>query len=171
MTDTSVLQSSNMKYVAENMINELQTDSNLTLKQLLQTGMNLLMAAERQLHLQQQPQDKGNGYFARQLGTPLGSLDLKVPRDRDGDFRPSLLPKPHQRDFEERSQWIESLLLSGSSPKQIELSLSQLGMHYNREELEQLKASYYESFQQWQKRELPNDMMGLFIDVYKRLVN
>ena len=60
------------------------------------------MKAERKIHLKENDNDKGNGYYDRKLGTPVGALDLPLPRDRDGDFRPQVLPDRFKRDSEDR---------------------------------------------------------------------
>ena len=124
------------------------------------------MMAERNAHLENNPVDKGNGSYQRKLGTPMGQLDLIVPRDRDGDFRPSVLPKQYNRDFAEREDLIMSLFINGYSPNQINKTLTSMHLHYNPEEIETLKNNYLELYNQWQNRELPCDVAGLFIDAY-----
>ena len=62
---------------------------------------------------------KGNGYYDRKLGTPVGAIDLLVPRDRDGDFRPQVLPDPFIRDSEDRFNRLQALFLSSYSPNNI----------------------------------------------------
>jgi len=151
----------------QHFIQQLQNHpEGITPVQLLQNSMNLLMQAERQLHLKQNPEDKGNGFFQRELGTPMGPLQLSVPRDRDGDFRPAILPEPYQRDYAERRNLLESLILNGYSPNQIQKTLRSLNLHYNPEEIESLRDEYAQLFSQWQQRELPSDVIGLFIDAY-----
>jgi len=152
--------------VVNEMITKIQNGDNISAKEILESAMNLLMMAERNLHLQQNNQDKGNGYFHRKLGTPLGQLNLEVPRDRDGDFRPSILPTPYQRDYQERYNFLQAIMLNGYSPNTIKRTFDQLNLHYNPNELKQLKENYVELFQQWQKRQLPTDVIALFIDVY-----
>jgi transposase-like protein len=153
-------------HLAKNILDEIQSGNKVSPTQILQTSMNLLMQAERQLHLEQNPEDKGNGFFERKLGTPMGELSLSVPRDRDGDFRPAILPPLYQRDYEEREALLESLLINGYSPQQIQKTLKALNLHYNPEEIDSLKKHYHQLFEQWQQRELPSDVMGLFIDAY-----
>ena len=121
----------------------------ITPLQLLQASMNMLMQAERNVHLEQNPGDKGNGFFPRQVGTPLGALALQVPRDRDGDFRPAILPKRYQRDYAERSALLESLLVNGYSPQKIQHTLHDLNLHYNPQEMEALKEHYLALFNQY----------------------
>ena len=153
--------------VMQHFISQLQNNpEGITPLHLLQNSMNLLMQAERQLHLKQNPHDKGNGYFSRELGTPMGTLELAVPRDRDGDFRPAILPDPYQRDYADRKHLLESLIINGYSPNQIQSTLNALHLHYNPEEIENLRDHYAQIFHQWQQRELPHDVIGLFIDAY-----
>jgi transposase-like protein len=158
--------SPNANEALNEMLAQLQTNGNISLQQLLQSSMNLFMLAERQLHLDQNSEDKGNGFFNRQLGTPMGSLNLDVPRDRDGDFRPAILPKPKQRDIKERYDILEALLVNGYSTNVIADSLRDLNLHYNPEELDTLKNHLQAEHQQWLSRQLPQDVIGLFIDVY-----
>lgn len=157
--------------VIKDMLDEIQKGNNPTTAEILQTTMNMLMLAERNLHLNANTADKGNGYFNRELGTPMGKLDIRVPRDRDGNFRPAILPTPHQRDYQERNEFLESLFINGYSPNNIRRTLNSLELHYNPKELDQLKNEYYDLFQKWQNRQLPEDIIGLFVDVYHNETN
>lgn len=157
---------SNYNAIAEDMLNNIKSESNMAPAQILQTAMNLLMMAERNLHLQNASDNKANGFFDRDLGTTLGNIKLKVPRDRNGEFRPTVLPSPYQRDIQEREQMIQSLLENGYSPNMIKRTLNHLNLHYNPKELEQLKEEYLELYKQWHSRQLSQDVIGLFVDVY-----
>ena len=59
---------------AAEMLNEIQQGNSPSLIKILEASMNMLMQAERKLHLSQNPSDKGNGLFSRKLGSSLGSL-------------------------------------------------------------------------------------------------
>ena len=58
------------------------------------------------------------------------------------------------------------LVINGYSPNQIHKTLTSMNLHYNPEELEILKKNYLDLYNQWQDRELPCDVAGLFIDAY-----
>jgi transposase-like protein len=126
----------------------------------------MLMKAERDVHLKENINDKGNGYYERKLGTPVGVLGLDVPRDRDGDFRPQVLPDRFKRDSEDRFNTLQALFLSSYSPNAINSIFNSLGLRYSKEELETLKKQYLDDFNAWSKRELPGDVIGIFIDAY-----
>ena len=152
--------------ISQTILREIEAGNNPSLKSILETALNLVMRAERNVHTASNAEDKGNGYYQRQLGTPIGNLSLDVPRDRDGDFRPQVLPQPHYRDCKERYALLESMLINSYSPNAILRSLQKLEMHYSAKELEQLKSELFEEFSIWQKRQLPKDVIGLFVDVY-----
>lgn len=148
------------------LLEQVQSGQPLTSATILETVLNLLMKAERAAHLSTQTQDKGNGFYTRKLGTPAGELDLRVPRDRDGDFRPRILPALRQRDSDERFPLLEELAVNGYSPNQIQRTLNGLNLHYNPEELALLKERYREEAHGWQHRQLDSDYLALFIDAY-----
>lgn len=155
----------NHQFVSQ-ILKDIEQGRNPSASDMLQTSMNLLMMAERGLHLQEHPHDKGNGYFKRKLGTPMGELSLNVPRDRDGDFRSTLLPAPYERDYAGRDELIKSLLSAAYSPNQIQQTLEQLNLSYNPRQLDTIKEEYHQLFLKWQMRELPSDVVSLFIDAY-----
>ena len=144
----------------------LQNNKNFSTSKILEHVFNLLMKAERHIHLEQNSNDKANGYYHRKLGTPVGALGLEVPRDRDGDFRPQVLPSPHRRDTNDRLSILQALLLSSYSPSAINSILNSLGLSYSKEELELLKNQYLDDFNAWNNRDLPQDVIGIFIDAY-----
>jgi len=147
-------------------LEQLQSGKPLTSATILESVFNLVMKAERDCYLADKSQDKANGFYQRQLGTPVGELDLQVPRNRQGDFRPQILPTPHQRDIDERQQLLEQLMLNGYSPNQIQRTFDKMGLHYNPEQAATLRDKYLEHFQMWQQRQLPHDCLALFIDAY-----
>ena len=54
-----------------------------------------------------------NGHTPKTLRSDDGELTIKVPRDRNGDFNPELVPK-HQRHFNGFDDAIISLIQEGS---------------------------------------------------------
>ncbi len=112
------------RFNSDNLNNELietllQNNKDFTTSKILEQVINMLMKAERDVHLKENINDKGNGYYERKLGTPVGILGLSVPRDRDGDFRPQVLPSRYKRDSEDRFKTLQALFLSSYSPASI----------------------------------------------------
>jgi transposase-like protein len=72
----------------EEILNFFQQEVNNLFKNLLEK----LMLEERRIYLDQQ-EDYANGFYTRDLLTKYGKVqDLKVPRVRNGSFRPAILP-------------------------------------------------------------------------------
>ncbi len=55
------------------------------------------MNQERNFFLENDDDNKANGYYERSLNTGSFKLNINVPRDRKGRFRPQILPDPYKR--------------------------------------------------------------------------
>ena len=67
--------------------------------ELLRMSFEALMKAERQEHLQQTTEDKGNGFRQVRAYGRGKMLELRVPRTREGNFYPLLMcPLPRARN-------------------------------------------------------------------------
>jgi len=63
------------------------------LKKMGQDLLERLMHEEREIYLENHP-PKANGYYTRDPLTPFGPIqELRVPRGREGNFHPKLLPR------------------------------------------------------------------------------
>ena len=90
----------------------LQNNKDFTTSKILEQVINMLMKAERDVHLKENIGDKGNGYYERKLGTPVGVLKPRCSsRLKKSDFRPQVLPS--------RFKTLQALFLSSYSPSAI----------------------------------------------------
>ena len=72
----------------------------------LETAMNDLLKAELSAFLGYEPYEKvgynsgnsRNGTYSRKFETKYGTVQLTIPRDRNGNFSPALLPAYGRRD-------------------------------------------------------------------------
>lgn len=87
---------------------------------LVEEILNMIMKEERKIHLEEDKKDKGNGYYGRQLASAIGKLNLNVPRTREGDFRPSILPPLYDRTDLGYKNILEALVESGYSESAFE---------------------------------------------------
>jgi putative transposase len=71
------------------------------------------------------PPNARNGHSAKTLRSDDGKLDIKVPRDRNGDFVPTLVPK-HQREFDGFDECIVSLYSRGLGVREIQQHLLEI---------------------------------------------
>jgi transposase-like protein len=138
------------------------------LPQLLQAGLSHVLQGalqkERQLHLEDHPQDRGNGYAPkRTLKVGSTSIELERPRTRQG-FYPAVLPK-HQRHLPEAyQQLLRNILLGARSFAAARRTLQALGLGYSPQQVEQLLEELHQEAKTFFTRPLSPDWLCLFID-------
>src|SRR5665213_2073769 len=81
------------------------------MRHVLQTGLEVEMAE----HLGYEPHERGldagnarNGSYDKTVTTEIGEVDLRMPRDRQGTFKPVTVPK-----YQRRLDWAESRISDG----------------------------------------------------------
>jgi transposase-like protein len=137
----------------------------MTLRDLLGEVISGLAQAERKVYLGENPLDKGNGTYSRNLVVGSMPLEIEVPRVRSGDFRPSLLPDKHQRGYPEEAQNILlGLLVSSRSLSSAKQALKQLGLPFSEKELETVAGEILQDFDLRHTRPIESDMIALFLD-------
>jgi putative transposase len=138
------------------------------LPQLLEAGLshvlNAVLNRERQLHLEDHPEDRGNGYAPRRvLKVGSTSVPLARPRTREG-FYPAVLPK-HQRYLPEAyQQLLRNILLGARSFAAARRTLQALGLGYSPEQVEQLLEELHQEAKTFFTRPLGPDWLALFLD-------
>jgi len=138
------------------------------LPQLLQAGLshvlNSALKKERQFHLEDHPQDRGNGYAPkRTLKIGTTAVELERPRTREG-FYPAILPK-HQRHLPEAyQQLLRNILLGARSFNAARRTLQALGLGYSPEQVQQLLEELHQEAKTFFTRPLSPDWLCLFID-------
>ena len=117
-------------------------DSDEFFRTSLETAMNDLLQAELSAFLGYEPYDKlgynsgnsRNGSYARKFETKYGTVQLSIPRDRNGNFSPALLPAYGRRDdhleemvikLYQTGVRLEKLVISSSECKVITIVLPQ----------------------------------------------
>ncbi len=102
-------------------------------RQLKARLINRVLDAELTTHLgfdknQRPPEEKSNarnGHSSKTLRSDEGELPIRVPRDRKGEFEPSLIPK-HQRHFDGFDDCIVSLYSRGLGVREIQEHLKEI---------------------------------------------
>jgi transposase-like protein len=136
------------------------------IKRLFEETINQIMKTERQIYLKGSPGNKGNGYYPRTLSEGSFKLDISVPRDRQGNFRPYILPQPYHRVGASYTDVLYSLIINGYSPSQLQRTLSELGLPYTQEEIKKIVEELRERLEDFKTRQLPSEVFAIFIDGY-----
>ena len=74
---------------------------------------------------EKQTENRRNGKTAKTLRTDQGPMEIEVPRDRDGEFEPKIVPK-HQREWRGFDEKILSMYSLGLSTKAIQENLKDI---------------------------------------------
>ena len=144
----------------------LESDlADFSLRELLSALLSSVGVAERKAYLERLVEDKPNGFYDRSLQLGTIPLDLRVPRTRSGQFRPTLLPPLYQRGYSEQTQsLLLSLLASGRSVNTVKDALQKMGLSSCQQELERVAAGLIEELDLRNTRPLDSDLLALFLD-------
>src|SRR5499427_8507092 len=136
-----------------------------SLRELLGALLSSLAHAERGAYLQNQLDDKANGFYPRSLLLGSVPVEMEVPRTRSGQFRPPSLPARYQRGFSEETQSLLLGLLSASrSVSAAREALRKMGLSSSEHELEQIASSFIDELELRNSRPLDPDLLALFCD-------
>ena len=94
----------------------------------------------------------------------MGKLDISAPRDRNGEFRASILPEPWIRSTESYENLLLSLVTNGYSRNNLIGILKQLGLPHSKDELEKIENDIVHRLEEFKTRELPENAFVLYID-------
>ncbi|ADQ05534.1 transposase mutator type [Caldicellulosiruptor owensensis OL] len=153
----------------ENVLNKYCTEQDPArpaLKKLLEDLLDWFMLSEREIYLSKNDDDKGNGFYDRKLATPIGNLEISVPRTREGSFRPHILPKPYKRIDQSYTELLMSLVINGYSETALLNTLKSLNLPYSEDELTKIKNNLKNELDLFKQRELPQQAFALIIDAY-----
>jgi transposase-like protein len=145
------------------------------MKQLSKALIERMMEAELTEQIGYEKNDPGekettnrrNGKSSKTLRTDQGPMEIEVPRDRDGEFEPKIIPK-HQREWRGFDQKILSMYALGLSTKAIQENLKDI---YNVEVSPQLISRVTDEVkglvEEWRNRPLEPMYPVVFLDALR----
>ena len=105
-----------------------------------------------------------NGYRERQLHTRVGTLTLRVPRDREGRFSPSLFAR-YQRSEKALVLALQEMYLHGVSTRKVQAITEELcGTEFSKDPVSALAKALDQELERWRKRPLRKRYPYLWID-------
>jgi len=105
-----------------------------------------------------------NGFTPKTVSSEVGEVALAVPRDRDGSFTPTLVPKGARR-LGGLDDMIISLYAGGMTIRDIEHHLATtIGTDISHETISKITDSVLEEVAQWQKRPLEELYPIVYLD-------
>ena len=119
-----------------------------------------------------------NGYTEKTLKCNDGHLPIKVPRDRNGDYEPKIIPK-HQTRFDDMDEKIIRLYARGMTTRDIQEQLKELyHVEVSATLISNVTDEVMDAVKSWQSRPLDNvypivylDALVIKIQQDKRVIN
>ena len=105
-----------------------------------------------------------NGHSNKTVRSEYGTIDLDIPRDRNGEFEPQIIPK-HQREITGIEGQILSLYSKGMSNRDIEDHLQNLyGLDVSPTMISKITDKILPEIREWQSRQLEDVYPIVFMD-------
>ncbi|MEW8974094.1 MAG: IS256 family transposase [Tissierellaceae bacterium] len=164
------------KEVLRNMINDgnLKTAGDLHsyLKDMFKDALQEMLEAELEIELgyskgdknNKQTDNRRNGYTQKTVKTQFGEFPIEIPRDRDGEFEPVVVPK-HKRDISGIEEKVISLYGRGMSTRDIHEQMKEIyGIEISAEMVSKMTDSIIPNIREWQNRPLNPIYPFVFMD-------
>ena len=138
----------------------------------LETAMNDLLQAELSAFLGYEPHAKEgyntgnsrNGTYSRNFETKYGTVHLSIPRDRNGDFSPALIPAYGRRD-DYLEEMVIKLYQTGVTTREISDIIERMyGHHYSPATISNISKVTQENVAAFHERSLEANYSVLFLD-------
>ena len=105
-----------------------------------------------------------NGYSKKTIKTELGPVELNIPRDRNGEFEPKIVPK-HQRSVNGIEDKILGLYATGMTTRDISEQIKELyGVDISAETVSNITNRILPLVSEWQNRPLEKTYAFIFMD-------
>jgi transposase-like protein len=116
-------------------------------------------------HRNKETSNSQNGHTTKSLRTGNGLLELKVPRDRNGEFEPQLVKKRQSSLSNEIEGKIISLYAKGLTQRDIEAHIGDIyGLECSESTVSRITDKVLPFFHDWQSRPLESVYAVMFLD-------
>ncbi|CEE03052.1 transposase [Caldibacillus thermoamylovorans] len=113
---------------------------------------------------EKETENRRNGYGKKTIKTNLGEVDIKVPRDRDGSFRPELIPK-RKKDVSAIENKVISMYARRMSQRDISSTIEDIyGFSVSHEMVSDITDQVLPDLEEWQARPLSSCYAFVFVD-------
>ena len=134
------------------------------LQELMEAEMDAALGYEKNQKGDLGTANKRNGYSTKTLKSQYGEFPVDIPRDRNGEFEPKLIPK-YQRDISGIEEKVISLYARGMSTRDIHDQLQDLyGIELSAEMVSKITDKILPEIKEWQSRPLNPIYPFVFMD-------
>ena len=139
------------------------------IQSMLEEEMNEHLGREKYEHEKTKETDKisdnyRNGHSRKKVKSNLGEVELNIPRDRNGEFEPVVVPK-HSRDISKLETQIIELYGMGNTTREISNFVENLyGFSVSAEMVSNITDKIIPEMNEWKARRLDDIYPFVFID-------
>ena len=145
----------------ENYLKDMFKD---VIQEMLEQELALELGYEKGDSLNKNTDNRRNGTSTKTVKSQFGDIELNIPRDRDGDFEPHVIPK-HTGDISGLEEKIISLYARGMSTRDIHDQIKDLyGIEISAEHVSHITDRVIEHAKMWQNRPLEAVYPFVFMD-------
>lgn len=147
-------------------------DMQNALKDIFGPMFEAMLKGEMDNHLGYNSNDKNpkendnrrNGYGKKTLKTTQGEVEIEVPRDRDGSFEPTIVPK-RQKDVSAIEDKVLAMYARGMSQRDISSTIEDIyGFSVSHEMISDITDSVLDELNEWRNRPLKKCYAFTFVD-------
>ena len=111
-----------------------------------------------------QTDNSRNGHFNKTVSSSQGEIELKVPRDRKGEYEPQIVPK-HEMDISAIEDKILFLYSQGTSTRDIEKAMQEMyGIDVDATRVSRITDKLLPLIREWQNRPLESVYAMIMLD-------
>ena len=135
-----------------------------TLQEMLEAEMTTQLGYDKYEYTDEAKQNYRNGYGTKNIHSSAGDFEIKVPRDRNGEFDPVIVEKGNN-DISDIEQKIIRMYARGNSNKEIYEQMKELyGVHISPDMVTSITNKIIPKIKEWQNRPLESVYPIVFID-------
>lgn len=134
------------------------------LQEMLEAEMDVTMGYDKNDVKNKQTDNYRNGHSEKTVKSQYGEIDLKIPRDRNGEHEPKIVPK-YKRDISGIEEKVMALYARGMSTRDIHEQIKDLyGIEVSADMVSKITERIVPEIKEWQNRPLEPIYPFVFMD-------
>ena len=134
------------------------------LQEMLEAEMDVTMGYDKNDVKNKQTDNYRNGHSEKTVKSQYGAIDLKIPRDRNGEHEPQIVPK-YKRDISGIEEKVMALYARGMSTRDIHEQIKDLyGIEVSADMVSKITERVIPEIKEWQNRPLEPIYPFVFLD-------
>jgi putative transposase len=135
-----------------------------TIQDMLEAELDEHLGYEKYESTEEEKMNYRNGHTSKKLKSSVGQVEIDIPRDRNAEFDPKVVPK-HKRDISEIEHKIIAMYARGMSTREINEQIQDIyGFEVSAEMVSKITDKILPEIEEWQRRPLDEVYPIAFID-------